>query len=182
MSETQNLQPNALVPEQKPEANPNGPNVSAGGSQNPFEQVFKQSQAQFELVSKAKINVDRIQNELDKLLDKGDVVQPDDVIASAGKIVSSGMPAKQMATLLAQMPEQRGEILSGWLKSQSQILQEQIQQLAPIYAVSKHQMGVNALRLLVATIAQAKGHPEFGGQQQQQQQQMPVNPLSPTIQ
>jgi hypothetical protein len=86
---------------------------------------------------------------LDSLVKKGDMIDQDDLIDAAGKLVSRGFPAAEIASFLAEAPE-NGEALQGWIMQHDMKLRQNEMQLKEMQSITRHQMGVNALRLLGA--------------------------------
>lgn len=98
-----------------------------------------------------------LRGELDKLALMGDTVAPEDVIASAGRVVGHGVPARELATLLADMPSQAGQGLSAWVAQQDQALTMQEAHVAQMREIAQHRMGVSAVREMAADEVMARG-------------------------
>ena len=99
-------------------------------------------------VTKARNLPDHMRREMDDLTRKGDTVSPEDVIAAAGRIVGHGAGAREMATILSSMPTQSGQGLAGWLAQQDVGIRNQEAHVIQMQALSQHQMGVAALRVI----------------------------------
>src|SRR5215469_12402864 len=69
--------------------------------------------------------LDHIRTELDRLTNLADTVTPQDVIGAAGRLVGHGIPAKEMATLLADMPTNAGQGLAAWVQMHDQNARQQ---------------------------------------------------------
>lgn len=102
----------------------------------------------FDKLLEARGKMDVIQNLLSKLVDMGDMVTQEDVIKAASKIVASGVDAKGVAAMLADMPE-KGELLAPWLQQHKEQIDAKEQQLTQVTEDVRHHMGVSALQQLL---------------------------------
>lgn len=98
-----------------------------------------------------------LRGEMDKLALMGDTVAPEDVIAAAGRVVGHGVPARELATLLADMPSQAGQGLSAWVAQQDQGLMQQEAHVAQMREIAQHRMGVSAVREMAADEVMNRG-------------------------
>jgi hypothetical protein len=138
------------MPEASAEAQADMPMAGEAAPQRPMslEDDFERSQAAYEAASAAKEKLDAMQHELTQLGKKADVVTGDEVIQAAGRLIAKGLDVTQMASLLADMPSQNGQLLAEWLGSQKAEVDQAQAQFAPVYEVVKHDMGITALRLM----------------------------------
>lgn len=103
--------------------------------------------AQFTKLAEARSMLDKVRVELTSLDKLGDLVTSEDVIRGAGKLVAAGLSPMAMAKLLSDLPEQ-GPAINAWLASHAQAVGQREQQLDPVLAEARHQLGVSALRAL----------------------------------
>lgn len=107
------------------------------------------AKAAYELSSKALGKMELIKGSLSRLAKKGDVVQQEDVIEEAGKLVSRGIDPFALAGILADMPQEGGgEALAGWVQGHAAQAAATEQQLKINQAVSRHDLGVGAMNML----------------------------------
>lgn len=118
---------------------------------NPLEDAHAYHKAVHQKISNADRLIKRMREEIDKLVLMGDVVSPEDVVAAAGRVVGHGVPAKEMASLLASMPTQAGQGLAQWVQLQHGQLQQQEAVVAQAKEVALHRMGVSGVRALAAS-------------------------------
>lgn len=113
------------------------------------------------LVHQKLVTADRILNairgEMDKLSLMQDTVTPEDVIAAAGRVVGHGVPARELASLLADMPSQAGQGLAAWVAQQDQALSQQEAHVSQMKEIAQHRMGVSAVRAMAADEMIARG-------------------------
>lgn len=91
-----------------------------------------------------------LREELDSLLHLGDMVDSEDVIKSAAKLVGAGINAHRMASFLSDMPQADGEPIHLWLQAHDQMLTQREQALKPMHNMARHELGLSALRVLTA--------------------------------
>lgn len=144
---------NSLVPEQA--GSPPPPSSSAPPSiLDAISTSHGMASEMFDKTSETSKQALAVRNELAELSRLGDTVTPEDVIEGAGKLVGQGLDPIQMARMLAEMP-QGSEALAGWVNGHLQTLEQQLPQLAQLHAVARHELGVSALR---GIMAHAAGH------------------------
>ena len=134
--------------------NPRSVNMSDVGpvdrGSHPLEAISNYHRALYTKITNADRMLSRIREEMDKLTTMGDTVSPEDVIAAAGRVVGHGVPAREMATLLAGMPVQAGQGLASWVQQQNQMVQQQEAEVSRVRELALHQMGVSAVRAMAA--------------------------------
>lgn len=150
---------NLLTQDQGPDSgqspDPAGGNALApsGGTQNPLEMMDKAHQmakAMFDFTGKQLSQNTVVVDGLKGLVQKSDTVTREDVIETAGKILGkSGMTANQLATVLADMP-QDGQGLAQWLQGHLAQRQQFGERFMMMHSLSRHEMGTSAMRLLMA--------------------------------
>lgn len=91
-----------------------------------------------------------IRGEMDKLALMGDTVSPEDVIAAAGRVAGHGVPARELASILAEMPSQAGQGLSAWVTQQDQALTLQEAHVRQMRSIAAYRMGLSNLRVTAA--------------------------------
>lgn len=124
------------------------------------------ARSQFDQVDLTKQMLDHVKGSLDKLVQLGDMVTPEDVIEEAGRLVARGAPAGQMAALLADMPDAGGPALQGWLAQHEQMVAQKEAQLMPVHGLLGHRAAVAGLQLLAGHSAMSQ-MPQMVAQAQQ---------------
>lgn len=122
--------------------------------------------AQFNATSKAQAQFTTLRKVFDGLVAKADTVTPEDVIGEAGKLAAHGFDPRQLAGILADMPEAGGQALAGWLAQREQGLSQAEAQIAQAHTIAQHKLGVASLHALI-------GH----GMVAEHMAQTPVNAL-----
>ena len=123
----------------------------------------KQNQAAFDQISKASGNLEKISKQLDMLEEKGDTVQPEDVIEAAGRLVASGgFSPSALAGILADMPTTGGPALAGWIQTHIEKLEIPLQQIAQAKALAAHKMGVGVLHLAASHVLENRAAAGLG--------------------
>lgn len=161
----------AQASEQAPSQPPAGAPPGLADDHSDMSAKFLKLKTAGELLGKAR-------GTLDQLVTLGDVVTPEDVVKGAGSLVGAGLSPEAMAGLLAEMPSTGGsEALAEWLAQQDQGLREREAQLMFVKHQVQHQMGVGAMRLLMAHSAQQL-MPQMGGSGEAPPEEAPAsNPL-----
>lgn len=133
------------------------PKSQRADTSGPFGDVhanLNQAVARYRVGQRAQQVVDHIREELDSLMDMGDVVRPEDVIGAAGRLVGKGIGAQQLAELLASMPTMGGEGLASWVRMHDQTIRQTEMALQKETDMSRHQMGIAGMRSLAANAAE----------------------------
>jgi len=134
--------------------NPRTVNMSDVGpvdrGSHPLEAISNYHKAVYTKITNADRMLSRIREEMDKLTNMGDTISPEDVVAAAGRVVGHGVPAREMATLLAGMPVQAGQGLAAWIQEQNALVQQQEAEVARVREIALHKMGVSAVRSMAA--------------------------------
>lgn len=154
-----------------PSPPPAGPDTAAPGPRNgdkadtsgPFGGVhanLNRISAAYDTGKRAQQILDHVREELDGLMDMGDIVRPEDVVASAGRLVGKGLGAQQLAELLSSMPTVGGEGLASWVRMHDMTIRQAESNLERENSVVRSRMGVAAFKSLVAGDAETsiKGH------------------------
>lgn len=131
-----------------------------GGGRGQVSEVQAQHQyakAMFDQVSKARNMLDHMRREMDQLTSKGDTVDPQDVIAAAGRVVGHGVNAKDMAAILAEMPAQGGQGLAAWLAAHDVSIRQQEDHANMVLSVIGNRMAASAMRVLAEQHMQQRG-------------------------
>ncbi len=148
----QDEMPNALLggqPEQTPDQ-------SAGPDDSSHNEMMSGLGASFDAASmqhKKMVQATKLatltRKTLDKLVAMGESVSPDDVIDAAGDIVGAGGDAKNMASMLADMPSSSGVGLAGWLQQKDLAFKQMEAQAKQSQAVADHQLATASLAHLL---------------------------------
>lgn len=112
-----------------------------------------------------------VREQLTHLITLGDLVNEEDVVKSASKIVATGVPPMAMATLLSEMPTTGGEALASWIAGQEQQFAAKEAQLNQVLTTMRYETGLAALRMLSAE--------HFGGMNDPGAPSGTGNPLMP---
>lgn len=112
----------------------------------------------FSRLKGARTMLDTVRRALEGLADLGDIVKPEDVVKTAGNLVSEGLGPLPLAKLLADMPE-GGQSLQNWINSHLQNIDQREAQLAPVLEATRHAQAVQAMRLLMGYAAKIPGSP-----------------------
>lgn len=133
----------------------NAPGAKLAAANEMLSAKHQEAQNQFDAVSSASTRMNRLRSELDSLRELGDTVTPDDVMDSAGRLVASGADPLSLAGLLADMPEQGGEALAGWVAQHDEAAQQKAGQIDQAQQVAKHQLGVSAIHAMAGQVVGA---------------------------
>ena len=107
--------------------------------------------------------LDRVREELDDLMNMGDMVRPEDVIQAAGRLVGHGFGAENLAQLLSDMPTTGGQGLASWIRMHDITVTQAEQKLNQDTNVTQSRMGIAAIKSLAASqLEHAHGQPEGG--------------------
>lgn len=131
--------------------------------------------AQYGKLAERRRLLDSVRTQFDSLRKLGDLVEPEDVIKAGGHLVAAGMSPRALATLMSDMPDS-GPALVGWLGKHEVMAAQREEMLQPVLDSTRHQMGVAALRALVAHHLAPRG---MLGQGQLQQSPGPGASLLP---
>lgn len=112
--------------------------------------ALNQSIAAYRVGQRAQDVLDHVRRELDNLMDMGDIIRPEDVVGAAGRLVGHGVGAQQLAQLLSSMPTMGGEGLASWVRMHDLTVRQTEANLAMENNMSRHRMGVAALRSMGA--------------------------------
>jgi hypothetical protein len=118
-----------------------------------FGQAQDKAAAQYEKMKEASKKLTVAQTQLDGLVALADTVSQDDVVKAASRLVAAGVGAVQVATLLADMPPD-GQALQGWVAAQDQKIGKAAAQAKVALALTRHQMGVAAMRSVIGHSAE----------------------------
>ena len=106
--------------------------------------------AAYEKLSELDGQYRRVRGEMDGLVKLGDMVDPDDVVKAAGRLVGHGLGAESIAEIMATMPPNGGQPLAAWVQQQDQRFGVMEQQLAGMKDGIQHQLLVAGVRVLAA--------------------------------
>lgn len=137
---------NPLQVEPKPRP-PSGPMTQLGGE-------VGQTRARFEKMKEAEAQITATVAEMGKLAAMADTVTSKDVVKACAGIVASGVPAVTIATILADMPEQPGQ-LQGWVKQKADEATAGEAKVSKLLGQARHQMLVAGLHHVVGHSAEA---------------------------
>ena len=114
-----------------------------------METQHAQSRAQLDKLEELASTARATREQFSHLMNLGDLVTPDDVVASASKIVAAGGEPMNIAGVLADMPPQ-SEALKAWIAGQAQQFAQKEAQFTSVLSQVRHATGLAALRLLAA--------------------------------
>lgn len=130
------------------------PRNNQGAAADPLTQQTQQqhdgAKAVYDQLSKARGMLDHMRREMDGLVQKGDVVTPDEVISAAGRVVGHGVGAREMAMMLADMPQMAGQGLAAWLAAHDQGIAQQEAHVNQMLMVAAHRYGMAGLGMAAA--------------------------------
>lgn len=125
------------------------PPMGAGrGQATELQAQHQYAKALFDQVSKARNMLDHMRREMDQLTMKGDTVDPQEVIAAAGRVVGHGVNAHDMAAILADMPTQGGQGLAAWLAAHDVSIRQQENQANTLLRLTGNRMAAAGMRVL----------------------------------
>lgn len=133
---------------------PKGQRADTSGPFGDVHANLNQAVSRYRVGQRAQQVLDHVREELDNLMDMGDVVRPEDVIGAAGRLVGKGIGAQQLATLLSSMPTVGGEGLASWVRMHDLTIRQAEMALQKENDLSRHQMGVAGMRSLAANAAE----------------------------
>lgn len=123
-----------------------------------MQRELEETHAQFKKVSEATGVMGKVQQALDSLVKMGTAVSEDDVIETAAKLVGDGLGAQQVTAMLSGMPPgEGGEALASWLQEKDEELREKSQMLGELHESTRHRLGVEGLRTLMAHAVHGQG-------------------------
>lgn len=144
-----------------PPAQPNQMSIAQpiAGSPSKMMQHFNSREdtaaEQFKTIKESKAQIDSVMTEFKKLTDLQDTVTTKDVVKGCAGIVAAGVPAVQMASILADMPES-GQQLQAWVKHEYEQAVTGDQKISEAMNYLRHQLMTASLHTLIAHSAEAK--------------------------
>lgn len=112
-------------------------------------QQHAQTRAQLDKLEEQASRQRVVREQLNHLKTLGDLIDEEDVVKSASKIVAAGAPPMMIASLLADMPS-GAEALREWIVGQEKNFAQKEAQMNQVLGGLRHQTGLAALRLLAA--------------------------------
>ena len=106
------------------------------------------AQAQYETVKEGVQKLSAMRSEMDKLVALQDTVTLQDLVKAGGVLVGAGIPAVQIATILADAPDGPG--LQPWLKQKDAAVAQWEAQAEQNLRLTRHEMGVAAMQNIIA--------------------------------
>jgi hypothetical protein len=134
------------------------PDPSLGQLSDPLEPLKQQNSmatAQLKKLDSMAELMKKTRQELDNLLDLGDLVDEEDVIRSVGKVVAAGGSPMALASMLADAPFGNKEALQQWVAQRDQAARQMEAQVEQARAQARHATGLAGLKLLAGHSAQA---------------------------
>ena len=123
--------------------------------------------------------LDKVRGELDDLMNLGDMVRPEDVIQSAGRLVGHGFGAENLAQLLSDMPTMGGQGLASWIRMHDITVTQAEMQLRQASYVTQSRMGIAAIKSLAASQLEHAAGQDKGGEPSAPPITSIQNPLGP---
>lgn len=136
-----------------------------------------QAAARYSKMKAAVATLSSVRKEMDGLVALHDTVSQEDVVKAAGRLVASGLGAVPVAGLLADMPPD-GEALQRWVQQQDQGVTVREQQAERALALTRHELGLVALRNIIGHSAESA---QLSGQPQPQPQPAPDLSAPPSL-
>lgn len=137
---------------------PGGGLAMAAPGPSPMAQHFGSAEdaaeAQWNKASEASGQVAALRRSLDKLAAFGDTVTMDDLVEAAGDMVAAGIPAIQVASSLAEAPEQPAQ-LQAWVQEKLQQLAPKEEQMRQVKAEAGYGLAQASMTSLIAHSAEA---------------------------
>lgn len=113
------------------------------------------AEARFDKMKEADSQIKAVIQAFGGMMNLADTVTTKDVVGACADIVAAGIPAVQMATILANMPEQPQQ-LQAWIKHEFEQAQTADQKIQQGLAITRHQMISAGLNSLIAHSAEAQ--------------------------
>jgi hypothetical protein len=142
-----------------------------------MDEISGQLQAKYSKLMTARDTLDAVQEQMDGLVEKYDTVSPEDVVTSAGKLVAVGLPAEEMAGLLADMPD-NAQALQDWVGQHAKDVVERSAQVDAMLLETRHQMGVVGLKQLAGQTAMPAAPPAGPSEMMPSAPAGPAGPLA----
>jgi len=117
--------------------------------------------SQYNSINTTLASVDRLKTRLANLSKLGDMVTTEDVIKEASGAIAHGIPAGQIAGLLAEMPES-GPQIAGWLQEKTVVLQQTEAGLLQAQEQMREHLGHAGMQMLMAHVM-SPGTPAAAG-------------------
>ncbi len=109
----------------------------------------------FAKLREAKAQIDSVMGVFGGLSQLADTVTTKDVVKGCADIVAAGVPAVQMATILADMPEKAPE-LQAWVADEFEKAQAAEAKIDEGLAITRHGLITSALHTLIAHSAESQ--------------------------
>lgn len=119
-----------------------------------FGSAKNQVKAQFNQLAEAKKQISATKFEIGQLRDLGDTVTAKDVVKHSAGIVAAGVPAVEVATILADMPE-GGQQLQAWVVQKYEEATANEGKVNKLMGIAQHQLAVTSLQNILAHSAEA---------------------------
>src|SRR5215467_14499866 len=123
----------------------------SGGPPGPMDELMARHdyvKSQHDILTKARGMLDHMRREMDQLTRMGDTVQPTDVIAAAGRLVGHGVGARELATIMADMPTAGGQGLAAWLAAHDAGVTQQEGHVEMMLNLTGHALGQTSMQIL----------------------------------
>lgn len=142
----------------EPKPNPVGlqpANKPAAGMTQHFGSAVDAAHAKYEKMKEARTQITAVIKNMGELTKLLDTVTTQDVVKASANMVAAGIPAIEMAKILADMPEQ-GAQLQSWVKHEYDLAVQGAQQVDFALKWSRHEMISAGLRSIIAHSAEAR--------------------------
>lgn len=133
------------------EANPPGPPAPAPGPQ--IGSTQDAAAAKFNTMKEAQTQLSATEHAIQGLMSLGDTVSSKEVVKAASGMVAAGIPAAEVATILADMPE-TAEAIQSWLGEMDQGLKQKQAQVEQAMKGARYDLGLSAMRSILAHSAE----------------------------
>lgn len=120
----------------------------------PFDEVEEQAYSRFKQLQDLDKQMRAMLEATTELVKMGDTVTQDAVVKASGGIVAAGVPAVDVASTLAEMPE-NSEALQAWVGQKAQQALQQSQILQQEMGKAAYQLGLASFKSILADSAES---------------------------
>lgn len=140
-----------------------------------------QLEAQFEQAQQAEAMLRIAREGLDGLVKKGDTVSMEDLVTVGGRLVANGLDSTQIASMLADAPQDNPQLLAEWIQQQDIELHQREAHLQLATRDLRYHMGMAGMGMIMQGASQTAGAlaPSDEGPGPAAPTPSPSNPLLP---
>ncbi len=122
-----------------------------------FQQEHDTARAQYDKLLEGEKQLQALRGELDKMLDLGDMISPEDVVKGASNLVAHGFDPHELAVMLSGMPASGGEATQAWVQTLDGQVGEMEQRASGIISSTRHSLTTAAGHVLMEDHLQGRG-------------------------